>query len=194
MEKLQPHSNKSKNTSTETAIRVFVLILGLFGLLIFIPWLIAAIPVTILPLIALLSRGFPEQGLLIATFIIFSIIHFLIIGLGLFISGQLVYYFFKPRKSYRHSIIGILITVAVTFILFIAGTTTGGIWVSKITYEEAQSIYPNFRHSIFYDIIEEPVYKKFQPNQPSIPRSQAPACDENFDLDCFNPSHTNDHL
>ena len=120
----QKAADKVKS-SAPTALRVVLGFFGVIGLLIFIPCLIAIIPITILGIMRIATATIIAKPLFIATAILTAVLLFTLFSAGITASTALIAA--RLNKSAR---ISLVLSMVFVFFLSIASSVTGGIWYS----------------------------------------------------------------
>lgn len=143
---------KEENPNKE-ALRVSLLIIGIFGLIWNIIKLIIAIPTLSYGLTALFTSDTPDGGLFIATGVMIAAIAVLFIILGFMVFGKCVMYFFNSKRASKGFIAGVIAAVVIGLGLFTASSVTGSIWAQR-NGESLQDVYYNLVNGVNVDITE----------------------------------------
>ena len=143
--------NIKPDTSTQTAIKVFLLVVGIIGLLTAIPWLIAFIPTLIFGVVTIGSLAITSKGLLMAAAIVGAVAVLIAIILAIILSIALVWNFFKTIKIKKWMVISTIATLFVALIVYITACSLAGVWYSKAGKEGIREL-----NSAVYD---QPIIK-----------------------------------
>lgn len=143
---------KEENINKE-ALKVSLLIVGIFGLIWNLIKLIIAIPTLSYGLTALFTSETPDQGLFIATGIMLAILVILSIILGFVIFGKCLAYFFNGKRAGKGFIAGVIATLVLGLGIFTASCVTGSIWAQR-NGESLYDVYSNLLNGVNVDITD----------------------------------------
>lgn len=143
---------KEENVNKE-ALRISLLIVGIFGLIWNIIKLIIAIPTLSYGLTALFTSETPDQGLFVATGIMLATLVVLFIILGFIVFGKCVAYFFNGKRAGKGFIAGVITAAVLGLGIFTASCVTGSIWAQR-NGESLYEVYSNLINGVNVDITD----------------------------------------
>jgi phage shock protein PspC (stress-responsive transcriptional regulator)/uncharacterized membrane protein len=114
-------------SSAPTGLRILLGFFGIMGFLIFIPMLIAFIPLAIISSFSIAAATIAMKPLFVATAILICTLLFTIVSIGITISTALV-----AAKLSKSAAAGLAASTVLAIVLVIASSITGGIWAAEV--------------------------------------------------------------
>lgn len=109
------------------AVRIILGFFGVLGLLVFVPCLVALIPVTVWAIFVITAAAIPAKGLFVATMILIAVLLFAVISMGITMSGVLL-----RAKMGKGVGAGLVTSMILVLCVTIAAAVTGGIWYDQV--------------------------------------------------------------
>ncbi|MCL1839434.1 PspC domain-containing protein [Candidatus Saccharibacteria bacterium] len=114
-------------SSAPLALRIILGFFGVIGLITFIPFLVALIPVTIISIFTITAATITLKPLFVATAILVAILLFTIASIGITVSTALI-----SAKLSKPAQAGLITSIIFAIALTVASSITGSIWLAQV--------------------------------------------------------------